>query len=117
MWLSPKIFSILEVSKDTVDNLRSDLASCRAECTLLKQQLNVSETNGNWMRVKINQLEMERAGLINKAFNIQLPGVPELVRTTTLPKQTDPNIFAGFDDIGDDIAKALGGFPIYDHQN
>ena len=115
MWLSPKIFSILEVSKDSVDNLRVDLATSRAECALLKQQLSVAETNGNWMRVKINQLEMERAGLINKAFGIQLPAIPELVRTTTLPKQADPNLFGGFDDIGDDVAKALG-FPIFEQQ-
>ena len=115
MWLSPKIFSILEVSKDSVDALRTDLATCRAECALLKQQLSVAETNGNWMRIKINQLEMERASLINKAFNIQLPAVPELVRTTILPKQADPNMFSGFDDIGDDVAKALG-FPVFEHQ-
>jgi len=115
MWLSPKIFSILEVAKDSVDSLRTDLATSRAECSLLKQQLSVAETNGNWMRVKINQLELERAGLLEKAYAIKLPAVPELIRTS-LPKQSDPNLFAGFDDIGDDVARALGGFPIFDQK-
>ena len=109
MWLSPKIFSILEVAKDAVDNLHAELAAVKAERDAIKSQLTVANTNLDWMRTKINGLEMERAGLIERAYQIKLPAVPQMVRTSQQP--VDPNSFS-FEDIGNDMARALG-MPIH----
>lgn len=110
MWLSPKIFSILEVAKEAVQDLREELAAVKAERDVLSKQLIVAQTNMDWMRIKVNSLEAERPGLIEKAFDIKLPSVPEILRTPRTQPDFNPAPFA---DIGEDLAKVLG-MPTYD---
>jgi hypothetical protein len=107
MWVPKSVIDWFQISKDSVDELRCEVAELKTERDLYKVQTIVAETNANWMRSKINQLEMERAGLIEKAYNITLPAIPEIVRQTQEP--FDPNLFpTGFEDIGEDVAKSLG---------
>lgn len=106
MWLSPKIFSILEVAKDSADSIRTELAVLKVERDLLKSQLLVSQTNFDWLRVKVNQLEYEKTALIQKAYNITLPS-PEIVRQPLADSAFDPKSFS-FEDVGDTLAKKLG---------
>jgi len=106
MWLSPKIFSILEVSKDSVDSLRVDLAALSAERDILKTQLVIANTNAEWFRMKINQLEVEKATLMQKAYNVQVP-IPEIIRPLSHDILRDPKSFS-FEDLGDEVAGKLG---------
>ena len=78
MWLSPKIFSVLEVAKERVDSLREELAAIRAERDVLKTQYATLQNSFDWVRMQINQLQAENKALMNRAYGIQVP-VPELV--------------------------------------
>lgn len=97
----------------TAQSLREDLAGIRAENQLLKNELQSAKINGDWLRIKVNQLELQNAALLQKAYNIQIP-VPEIVRTPNPafgPNSGTPFNFS-FDDMGDKAAAALG-LPIY----
>jgi len=111
MWLSSKVFGLFQVSKESVDALRQELAAVRAERDLLKNQVTVSQTQFNWLTLRVNQLEVERAALLEKATGIKTV-VPEIVRT---PSNIDTmiNNFT-FDDVGEDMARRLG-LPSYDN--
>lgn len=104
MWLSPKVFSILQVSKDSVDALRAEVTTLRAERDLLRTQLQVATSNFDWLRLRVNTLEVERAQLIEKTYGLK-PVVPEIVRTARSPLELTSDIF---NDVGDDQARQLG---------
>jgi len=111
MWLSPKVFSILEVSKDAVDQLHLDLQllqaereALRVERDNLKVQLSISQNHFDWLRLRVNVLETERAQLVKLAFNIDSP-VPEVVRKPDIPDFLNSALF---EDLGDQKAKELG---------
>ena len=108
MWLPDKAFEFFHISKETVDSLREDLAAVRAERDTLKIQLATSTNHFDWLRIRINTLEAERAQLIEKAYGIKIP-VPELVRQNVNPLELNADLFT---DIGDDAAKKLG-MPVY----
>ena len=99
------------ITREAISSLREELAAVRAERDTLKLQAAVDRTHTDWMRTKLNQLELERAALIERAYNIKLPAVPELIRTPhAMP---DPNSFTmNFDDVGDELARQLG-LPVY----
>lgn len=107
MWVPQGLIALFDISKETVDTLRQELSAARAERDILKNQLTAANVNVDWLRMKVNSLELERAGLIEKAYAIKLPSVPELQRVST---PVDPQMFNPdtFTDIGDDVAKALG---------
>ena len=117
MWLSPKIFSILEVAKESVDSIREELAATRAERDSLKAQLSIAQNNAEWIRKQINMLQFERTALLQKAYGISVP-TPEIVQT--FAPQTKADAMTGdmsiFDDIGDEVAKKLG-LPVYGPMN
>ena len=108
MWLPDKAFEFFHISKQTVDSLREDLAAVRAERDTLKIQLATSTNHFDWLRIRINTLEAERAQLIEKAYGIRIP-VPEIVRPNVNPLELNADLF---NDIGDDAAKKLG-LPVY----
>lgn len=109
MWLSSKIFSILEVAKDSVDSLRAENAALRVERDLLKLQLANSQNHFDWLRIRVNSLETERGQLIEKAYGIRIP-VPEIAKTQNAVRpELTPDIF---NDMGDDLAKEFG-LPVY----
>lgn len=110
MWLSPKIFSILEVAKDSVDALRQELAVVKAERDLLKDQLRGAQINSDFFRLQINSLQMERAALLEKAHGISVP-VPQLERRFETPPEFQNASL--LDDMGDELARKFG-FPAYD---
>src|SRR3990167_1634158 len=106
MWLSNQIVSMFQISKEAVEALREHLAAIRAERDSLKLQLSVSQNHFDWLRMRVNALEIERAQLIQKAYGITTP-VPEITRTRTPGIDLNPDLF---NDIGEDMAKKLG-FP------
>ena len=112
MWLSSKVFGLFEVAKESVSALREEVAALRVERDALRTELISVKSNWEWSRVKINQLEYERAALLEKAYNIKLP-VPEIARTASNYDLESFSQFA-FEDLGDETAKKLG-LPTYDN--
>lgn len=110
MWLSRQLVGILEVSKESVDGLRVELAAVKAERDALRSEVSAMRVNSDWMRIRVNQLEMERADLMHRAYGITLP-VPELVRA--VKPTVEPDQFS-FEDLGDRVAKRLG-LPTFEH--
>jgi hypothetical protein len=111
MWLPNIAFELFQVSKESVDKLREDLATVRAERDLLKIQLASSQNHFDWLRIRVNALEVERAQLIEKAYGIKIP-VPEVIRQPVMNPLDMGN--ALFEDVGDKIAKELG-MPLYNN--
>ena len=109
MWLSKDLVGFFQISHEVVQDLKVDLTVERAANTALRQELATLKTNFDWLRVKVNQLELERAQLIEKAYNIKLPA-PTLQRHVAADV---PDAFS-FEDVGDDLAKKLG-LPIFDN--
>lgn len=111
MWIPNKVFSLFEISKDVVADLKEEVSALRAERDALKLQLATTQIQFDWLRVKVNGMEIERAQLLEKAYNIKVP-VPEIVRTTG---KTPSFNSALFEDVGDEVAKELG-LPVYGTQ-
>jgi chromosome segregation ATPase len=108
MWLPDKSFDLFRISKDTVDFMREELASLKAERDGLKTQLANTQANFEWLRVKVNSLEMERASLLEKVYGMKIP-VPEIARQPVVPQGFNSDLF---EDVGEKMAKELG-FPTY----
>lgn len=110
MWISPKVVDWFHISKESVDSLREELSACRAERDALRLQANTDRITADWLRTRVNALEMERASLIERAYQIKLPSVPQLARigtTSMASTEPDPDPFS-FDDMGNDLAKRFG---------
>lgn len=107
MWINKNIVGWFGVNVETVRVLQSDLAVARAERDTLKSQIVKAEILADWFRMQVNQLQLERTALMEKAYNIRIP-TPEISRLA--PPQdpsTDPKNFS-FEDVGDEMAKKLG---------
>lgn len=104
MWIPAKIFDLFSANRD-------DLTKARVELDAVKSELTRSQILNDWLRMQINTLQMERTGLIEKAYGIKAP-TPILERTPVLSESTSTKDFS-FDDIGDELAKKLG-LPTYD---
>jgi hypothetical protein len=62
-----------------LDEAKRDAARERQRADLLWQQLSVTQNNFEWARVRLNAMELERATLMERLFDVRLP-VPELAR-------------------------------------
>ena len=113
MWVPKTILDYFGVNVELVRDLQSELAKVRAEAESAKTQLAVTNNTISWLQVKVNQLEMEKAALIERAYNIKLP-VPEIIRTPAIHQ--DMSAVISFDDIGDEAASKLG-YPVYGTNN
>lgn len=80
MWLSEKLTDLLSLNVSEARSIREELAVVKAERDLLKTQLAIAQNNFDWCRVRLNAVELERTGLLEKAYNIRLPA-PEIMRT------------------------------------
>jgi hypothetical protein len=99
------------VSIEALNQYRAQLAAITAERDTLKIQLAVQNNHFDWLRMRVNTLEVERSGLVEKAYGIKLP-IPEIVRTVTDRPSLDEKNFS-FEDVGKDMARTLG-LPDYD---
>jgi hypothetical protein len=80
MWLSSKLESLLNLNAETSRATREELAVVKAERDVLRTQLAIAQNNFDWLRVRVNTLEFERVGLMERAYSIKLPA-PEIIRT------------------------------------
>lgn len=106
MWVSSKVFSWFEVSRDAYQDLREELAAVRTERDTLRAELQRVNVNFDWLRLRYNQLEMERTAFLNKAYDVKLP-TAELGRAERKPEDIYGGQFS-FEDPGDEIAGKLG---------
>ena len=88
--------------------------TARAEARVLGEQNKVLQTHLDWLRIRVNQLEKERASLLFKITNISF-AVPEMVQQDTtapanngIPHSFDQDQAPSFEDPGDEIAAHLG---------
>lgn len=110
MWLPRSIFDLFSISKEAVEDLKLENSTLKIERDLLKADLASSRANSEWMRVRLNALEFERAGLLDKVYGLRVP-VPEIARTLP-PSDLLPSNLDIFTDVGDKVAKTLG-LPLY----
>lgn len=107
MWLPTKAFDLFRISRETTENQREELASIRAERDGLIRQLAASTANVDWLSVRLNALEAERAQLLSKVYGLNVP-VPEVIRRNPATQQIqDMNSFS-FDHVSDEMAEKLG---------
>lgn len=111
MWVPSRTFELFSISKDTVDALRVELAEARAEAALLRTQLLQAQTNFNWITIRVNALEVERAALIQKVHGISV-ATPEIIRGPSRHQLEDAINTDIFSDMGDDRAKE-NGLPVW----
>ena len=112
MWVSASFKDWFNIATSTVEALRIELATVKAERDLLKASLTTSNVMSDFLRMQVNQLQLERTGLMEKAYNIRVPTPEIMKRTPAMP--TIPEL--GFEDIGDAEAKKQG-LPVYGDLN
>ena len=113
MFVSSQTFDWFKASQEAFEMLRQGNADVRAEGDALKSENSHLRLAGDWHRAKINQLELERSALLQKAYDISIP-VPQIVRQQPDPERQLKQF--SFDDVGDDIARVLG-IPIHGDDN
>ncbi len=116
MWVPKQLQELFAVSRDTLEQLRKEIevlktnvAAKETEIASLKLQNATSNNHFDWLRLRVNQLEQERAQLVEKAYGIKI-AVPEVVRQPAANAlQLNSTLF---EDLGDENAKTLG-LPTY----
>lgn len=105
MWLSKRFVELVQMSKDTADNLRLDLAKVTAERDAAKSELLTLRANFQWATTQINDLQYQNKALMQKVYNISVP-VPEIVN----PRISNIPLFNSdlFEDMGEEAAKREG---------
>lgn len=111
MWVSEKVVDWFQISKDSVDNLREELAAVKAERDVNKSELQSLRIQSDWLRMQVNTLQFERTALMDKAYGIKVP-TPEIAR---VPPKIDRGEIS-FEDMGDTLAKKFG-LPVYGDTN
>ena len=93
------------ISRHVYDTLREE--KLKAEAANVALQVHVAQLIAHleWLQVRFTQSEFERASLVKRYMNVDVP-----IPTVTLPEesQPDPNATLDFGDIGDDEAARLG---------
>jgi predicted nuclease with TOPRIM domain len=111
MWLPKTLYELFKTSKEQVDALFVEVYSLRNENVNLKTQLASTQANFDWLKIRVNQLEVERAQLIEKAYGVKTL-VPEIARRPEVPVGFQSDLF---EDMGEKAAKALG-LPYFESQ-
>lgn len=93
------------ISRKSYDDLRAEWIKNHEEARVLNQQNTALMTTLDWLRVRVTQLEMERAQLLLNYTGVRIP-TPVITRPAA---DANPmNQLPNFNDIGDDEAAKLG---------
>ncbi len=87
----------------------SDAAAANAKAALLYAQVLALQTTVDWMRVRVNQLEHERAVLVENYMGVKIQ-VPTIEPAPEAPRSVESLLGQSldFNDVGDRAAAALG---------
>lgn len=95
------------IDRNTYDDLRQDHATSASEARVLSEQNRALQTTIDWFRIRISQLEQERAQMLYNYTGVKV-AVPQIERAP----ETDPakilQSVQHFHDIGDREAARLG---------
>jgi hypothetical protein len=98
MWVNKRIFQ----------GMRDELVAALATRDLLGRHNTQMETSLDWLRVRVSQMEHERAIMLSKYMGIDVP-VQVIERAKPAPKEDSPyHGVPHFNDVGDAEAKKLG---------
>lgn len=104
MWVPKRLAELFTVNREVLDQLKTDTATLKATNLILERELAAAKLNFDWARVRINQLEIERVRLLEKAYpGLSLPA-PELARLENRIKDGF-DLHALFEDQGDPAEK------------
>jgi hypothetical protein len=92
------------IARDIYDSLNESRIRAEARERLLEAQITTLNAHLEWMRVRLTEMSFERAGMLKRYLNIEVP-VPSFEHE---PDHPDPNQTMDFSDVGDEMAKKLG---------
>lgn len=95
------------MDRKTYDDLRLQLAQKSGENTVLSQHYIALMTTMDWLRVRVTQLEMERAQLLWNYTGVKV-AAPVITKTDISPDTNPMTQIPNFNDVGDDMAAKLG---------
>lgn len=91
------------ITRKAYDDLRLEWAKTHEEATVLNRNYTALMTTMDWLRVRVTQLEQERAQLLFNYTGVKVP-TPRIEREHAAEVAHPPH----FDDIGDAEAARLG---------
>ena len=101
MWVPKGLVELFSIGKEVVAELRTENSILKSKNELLERELVSAKIIGDWCRLRVNQLEVERVHLIEKAYpGLQLPA-PELSRVNKIKDSL--GLQSLFDDLGDEL--------------
>lgn len=101
MFIPKSFIELFTVNKEAVDTLKLDAAVLRAQNALLERELVSVKISSDWMRMRVNQLEIERAALMDKAYpGLHIP-TPEIARIANKVRDAF-DLTSIFDDQGEE---------------
>lgn len=109
MWIPGKASKIIEGCLTLISQLQTENSQLRGTLEATGRDLATVKSNFDWLRTRVNSLEMERALLFDKVAGIKIP-VPEIARAPITPHPFNTDIF---EDVGEKLAKDLG-LPTYE---
>lgn len=95
------------ISRSILDDLRQTITKLSTENALLNQQKTALDVTLDWFRVRITQLEHERAVLLRTYMGVIVPEV-SIEREDPTPRLDSTNAVPHFHDMGDDEARKAG---------
>ena len=95
------------ITRSIVDDLRHSNTKLTTENALLIGQNSALNTTLDWFRVRITQLEHERAVLLRTYMGVIVPEV-SIEREDPTPRLDSTNAVPHFHDMGDDEARKAG---------
>ena len=119
MWISSQVIDYLKErqTKSDCDNATfqtllieaiKENSKLHAETEALKLQVATTNNHFDWLRQRVNSLEVERAQLIQKAYGFVTP-VPEIIRQTPLAPDLAAAISSQlFEHVDDEMANKVG---------
>ncbi len=110
MWVPSKVFDFLMKGAEASNDLKAEFEKVKRENELLFKELTVAKVNLDWFRIQVNQLQNERAALLQKSYGITTPA-PQIASKEWLNEIVRRQEFS-FEDMGDDFAKKEG-LPVY----
>ena len=101
MFVSKPFLELFAINWSTVDSLRTKVAELQGKNELLERELTAIRVNSDWMRMRVNQLEIERSALLEKAYpGLHIP-TPEIARVSNKVREAF-DLASMFEDTGDE---------------
>ena len=95
------------IDHNTYDDLRLDNVKAQTEARVLSEQNRALQVSLDWLRVRVTQLEIERAQMLYNYTGVKVP-VPSIERAPESDVARALQAVPSFEDLGDAEAAKLG---------